>query len=146
MKIVRVMAGIKALSFYEWRILMMSIPLLPVISLLLRTAGYNQTWDLLARFLPARIEQAQHTLAKDKALHIARMVAIAARYGFYHANCLGQSLLTWWLLAHHGISAEIRFGVKTQESPGSLAHAWVEYQGVNLCESPPSVNYAVMNH
>ena len=140
------MAEIRTMSFYEWRILMISILLLPVISLLLRISGYNRTRDLLGHARTVKNAQQNSNMEMEKALRIARMVSIAARYGFYQVNCLGQSLLTWWLLTHHGIDAEIRFGVKTQEAPGSLAHAWVEYQGVNLCESPPSVNYAVMNH
>lgn len=68
----------------------------------------------------------------SRAKHISRAVAIAGNHGLYHANCLKQSLLLWWLLARRGINTEIKFGAQEESGITFGAHAWVEYDGEAL--------------
>ncbi|MBK6360783.1 MAG: lasso peptide biosynthesis B2 protein [Comamonadaceae bacterium] len=64
----------------------------------------------------------------------AELTAIAARHGFYPANCLHQSLALCRLLRRLGAPSHLRIGVK--KGTGSLqAHAWVE---VNDCVLGPT--------
>ena len=63
----------------------------------------------------------------------ARMVRIAARYGFYRAKCLEQSLVLRWLLQRQGVNAQILFGAR-KEDELMEAHAWVEVNGKSLDE------------
>jgi len=56
------------------------------------------------------------------------MVTAAANHGFYRANCLKKSMLTWWLLERKGITTDIRIGAQKDQS-GLQAHAWVECEG-----------------
>ena len=44
-------------------------------------------------------------------------------------------MVLWWLLARHGLQSEIRFGIKAEPGEEFGAHAWVEYEGANLCDS-----------
>lgn len=58
---------------------------------------------------------------------LVRAVGIAARH-LYPARCLPRSLCLRWLLARHGVAADLRIGV-TRRRGGMTAHAWVEHQG-----------------
>ena len=49
-------------------------------------------------------------------------------------NCLSRSLTLWWLLRRHGVAADVRLGVNLAE--GFAAHAWVEWQGQVLNDTP----------
>ncbi|MGB5816188.1 MAG: lasso peptide biosynthesis B2 protein [Thermoanaerobaculia bacterium] len=71
---------------------------------------------------------------KDRALHIALLVAIAARNGPYRGSCLSQSLALLYLLQREGIDADLRLGVRKEAS--LEAHAWVEYEGRPLNDTP----------
>ena len=127
--------------------------MLPVVALLLRMIGYNRTMTLLNKTIPgaqAHVNtpcnplpsgegRVRETGALDnditRARLLARMVSIAAKYGPYHANCLKQSLVLYWLLSRRRIPAEIRFGVRKEATQGFNAHAWVEHAGINLCDN-----------
>ncbi len=69
----------------------------------------------------------------QKARVIAKIVRIAAQRGIYHANCLEQSLVLWWLLALRNIESELRFGAR-KENAQLEAHAWIVCCGVSLNE------------
>jgi len=56
------------------------------------------------------------------------LVDIAARHHLYSMGCLRYALVLRWLLARHGIYAQLRFGVK-REAGNISAHAWLEYAG-----------------
>ncbi len=123
-------AQLRALSLYEWWVMLTAMMLLPVVALSLRIAGFNKTRDFMSHLFPTQSSQRSLDVIKiEKANITARMISIAARYGPYRANCLKQSLVLWWLLARQDISSEIRFGV--QKTPGESfgAHAWVECDG-----------------
>ena len=127
---------LKALSFNELQLLLVAVIILPVVALLLRVAGFNQTRSLLSKFISqgSGFNKPQQP-ETDQAHNIARMVSIAACYGPYRANCLKQSLVLWWLLARRGLRSEIRFGVKKEAEEEFSAHAWVEFSGINLSDS-----------
>lgn len=126
----RRLAQLKLLSWYEWRLLLTAMILLPLTTLALHLFSFKRTQSFLSRFVHTdRGMGLPEGGDLQKARVIARMVAIAANHGIYRANCLKQSLVTCWLLARHGILSEIKIGVN-KEGTGSLkAHAWVELGG-----------------
>lgn len=125
--------------------------LLPLTWLGLRTIGFNRLHRLClpvtaTQNLPAGApsqhsrkrenlggeNSAAHTTpALELAQRYATLAAIAARHGFYQANCLHQSLPLCWLLQRKGLPTQIKIGVKPQTQPFQ-AHAWVELDGVSL--------------
>ncbi len=68
-------------------------------------------------------------------LRRARLVAVAARNPKPWALCLQQSLALCLWLARQGIQLELKIGVR-QEGAELDAHAWVEYCGEVLNDSP----------
>jgi len=124
------------LSLFEWRAMLLAMLLLPVVALSLRIVEYNKTKNILSRFISdiSGLKEPDPS-EKEKACVIARMVAVASWHGPYRANCLKRSMVLWWMLARHGISSEIIFGVQKEKKDSFGAHAWVEYNGINLCDS-----------
>jgi hypothetical protein len=99
----------------------------------LRLTGFRRWRSILGRLMPAASRvcvQPNHELA-DSARAIVRMEAAAARHLFFHANCLEQSLVLWWMLRRHGVAAELRIGASKQAGRFE-AHAWVEHCGAVL--------------
>jgi len=142
---------LKALSWEErWLIAQASL-LLPLTAIVVHTIGVGRWQRTLARHTPfktstfdsrfATAKSAGTTAdagdgpsADQKTRVIANTVRVAARHGIYHANCLEQSLILWWLLARKGIESELRFGAR-KEHFRLEAHAWVECCGVPLNEA-----------
>lgn len=114
---------------------MLSLFMLPLIAVLLRLSGFNRTKYFLSKFISNEPDGSKQQAGPDQARIIARMVSVAACHGLYRANCLKQSLVLWWLLARRGLKSEIRFGVKKGPEDEFGAHAWVEFNGMNLCDS-----------
>jgi len=116
--------------------MLLAMLLLPFVALSLRIFEYNKTKNILSRFISdiSGLKEPDSS-EKEKACVIARMVAVASGHGPYRANCLKQSMVLWWMLARHGISSEIIFGVLKEKKDSFGAHAWVEYNGINLCDS-----------
>jgi len=126
---------LEELTFTEWSVLLSAILLLPMVALALKSIGFNKTQSFLSNHLPKKPNK---SISEDKQLKeaqsIARMVSIAANHGFYSANCLKKSLLTWWLLGRRGIATDLKIGVNKE--PGDFnAHAWVEYRGNVLIDA-----------
>jgi len=118
-----------ALSPLQWWIILVATLTLPMIALSLKLSGFKQTKNKISRFIPtgmADISARENDLSHAKL--ISHAVAIAGNHGVYHANCLIQSLLTWWLLGRSGIATDLKIGVSKDPEHFS-AHAWVEYQG-----------------
>ena len=128
-----------ALSFYEWRLVLMAMFLLPCIAISLNLFGYKKTKASMDYFIKKKsFDKDTLDVNKDTIYQIARMIKIAATYGPYRANCLKQCLLLWWLLARNGVVSEIKFGVNKQtglEHKEMKAHAWVDYKGEILIDS-----------
>ena len=131
----RRLGQLKALSLHERRLLLASMLLLPLSALALHLSGFKSTQKIMSRFLPvvrSKDVSEGNTLAGARV--VARIVSVAARHGIYHANCLKQSLVLWWLLARRGILSEIRIGVQKVQGGPLNSHAWVEYEGQPLNE------------
>ena len=73
-------------------------------------------------------------MAAAHAQQIARIVAAAARYGPYRANCLPTSMVLRYLLLRQGIQADLRVGVRKSGGERLDAHAWVEHAGQPLID------------
>ena len=120
---------LQQLSFFEIKIFLISIFLLPLLALSLKVKGLNWTQKTLSKFTGEGqcnlISQHDQMLYARK---VSRMVSAAANHGFYSANCLKKSLLTWWLLGRRGITTDLKIGVN-KEMGDFNAHAWVEYRG-----------------
>ena len=122
-----------ALSLLQWWIILVALFTLPMIALSLKLSGFKQTKNRMSRFIPTsmdNISAREQDLSRAKL--ISRAVAIAGNHGIYHANCLKQSLLLWWLLARHGIPTELKLGTQKLPQETFSAHAWVEYNGKAL--------------
>jgi len=103
---------------------------LAITSLGLRIAGFcrwKAVLEMLAR-ASATESSAKGDARSEAGGEVARMVRAAARYLPFRTNCLEQSLVLWWLLARHGIAAELKIGAR-KEASRLEAHAWVEFQG-----------------
>jgi transglutaminase superfamily protein len=127
---------LRALTMFEWWLMLIVMLLLPVIALSLRIVEYNKTKNLLGHLISEISGQKDpdpHEI--EKARTIARMVAVAAGHGPYIANCLKQSIVLWWMLARHGISSEIIFGATKEKKDSFGAHAWVECCGINISDT-----------
>ncbi len=126
---------LEELTFTEWRVLLLAILLLPMIALVLKSIGFKKTQTFLSNHLPKKPKISIHEdMQLEEAESVARMVSIAANHGFYSANCLKKSLLTWWLLGRRGIATELKIGVN-KETGDFNAHAWVEYRGNVLIDA-----------
>ena len=135
MMVCRHLKQLRQLSIFEFKVLLLSILLLPILALAIKFKGFKWTQTLLSKHLPKKHgilipEDEQLKVARS----VARMVSVAANYGFYSANCLKKSLLTWWLLRRRGIAIELKIGVN--KGAGDFnAHAWVEYRGNVLIDT-----------
>lgn len=99
----------------------------------LRLAGFTRWKELLVRLVPRKANSAN---PRDPALmeiarEVARIQEVAFRHLIFHASCLEQSLVLWWLLGRRGIACELRIGAR-KEAGRFEAHAWVELGSVVL--------------
>ena len=110
--------------------------LLPAVAISLRLRGFKQTQNSLCRFVleESNLPEPDETDIV-KARVVAKMVAVASGHGVYHATCLKQALVLWWMLARRRIKSEIIFGVQKESVNNFNAHAWVECNEVNLSDS-----------
>jgi Transglutaminase-like superfamily len=122
------------LSWQERSLLLQALMLLPFVALSLHLLGMGRTQYVLAKLCP-QVGSRLPDLQWPQAETTARMVAIAAHYSQFWANCLKRSLVLWYLLRRQGIVSELRIGVQ-QGAAKFQAHAWVEYQNIVLNDSP----------
>lgn len=111
------------------RLFVRAAVVLPLISLGLRFRGFLKT----RAFLEKHLSPPKRPLHATNPDLIVRMVRAAVRHGLSHPTCLQESLALWWLLGRHGITSELRVGVR-KEAAKFEAHAWVECGGVALNE------------
>jgi hypothetical protein len=115
------------LSRAERYLLAQALLLLPLTALALRVIGFRR-WQSALSYISSRSESPSANDALEQALRTAGIAGIAARRGFYSANCLSQSLVLWFLLRRQGIESELRIGVR-RNADLCEAHAWVECLG-----------------
>jgi Transglutaminase-like superfamily len=72
---------------------------------------------------------------KQLAARIVRAARSAELHGIGHPSCLERSLALWCLLRRNGIEAELQIGAQTGPKEFT-AHAWVEWDGAVLNDSP----------
>jgi len=125
-----------ALSPEEWGQLLITLLLLPAVALMLWAVGFKRSKSFLGNFVSVESDYVTPSKSEKEKIHtIVRIVKIAARYGPYRDNCLKQSLVLWWILARYGFSTKIKFGIQKNSGDEFSAHAWIEYGGINLCDS-----------
>lgn len=112
------------------RLLLQSFLLLFLVALSLKFWGFKRTQAFFQLKKPKK-----PGFCSQKIIKTTRMVQLAARYCQPWANCLKKSLVLWGLLRRQGIESELRIGVQ-KESGNFAAHAWVEYEGFVLNDSP----------
>ena len=120
----------------DWRLIALSMGVLPLVCAGLRIAGYRRLHAALGRWPDQPAPSAgTAAAAAARAQTVARAVGIAAFRGPVRATCLPRSLLTWWLLRREGIASCLRIGV-AREGGAFKAHAWVEHAGRPLGDDP----------
>lgn len=127
---------LKKLSFSDWKILILSSLLLPVVALSLKISSLKQTQKFLMRYAPppANLPEAD-SFQLQEAQNIARMVNISARHGLYKANCLKQVLVLWAFLNRRKITSTLHIGVKKTVTQPFEAHSWLECAGTPLIDT-----------
>jgi len=124
-----------SLTRSEQRLLGWSLIALPAVVLAHRLVGLSRTRGMLDKTLP-RLERAtgpgKSTLCRARS--ISRIVRIAGNRCLLRPTCLQHALFLRWILARHGIPAELRLGVRKLNGVFE-AHAWLECFGHALNES-----------
>ncbi|MGF1482329.1 MAG: lasso peptide biosynthesis B2 protein [Cyanophyceae cyanobacterium] len=127
------------LSPDERALVRQALALLALVALLLKFKGLQYTQAMLNKRLAKNpvVPRANPLTATTRA------VRIAARYSRGSA-CLSQSLVLWYLLRRQGIESELCIGVRRTEQ--FQAHAWVEYEGMVLNDTPDvRIRYAAFD-
>ena len=124
---------LQALSSSEQVDLVKALLVLPVTAVALQLVGLRRWQLVMAQVTRAKAAKSKTGRSTQivEAQRVARLVAIASRYGIHRANCLQQSLVLRWLLKQRNIESEIRYGARKEETELS-AHAWVEFEGIVL--------------
>src|SRR5689334_1693619 len=100
------LARLRALSLAQWRVVLVSVALLPLIRISLRVRGFRATAGMLA----ARSARGAVPAAPSEARSVADAVGLVAAQPGVGAACLGRSLGLWFLLRRRGIDAELVLG------------------------------------
>jgi hypothetical protein len=119
-------------------LIIQALCLLSLTALAVRLVGFRRWHFALASIVPVKETRAKKrpdSSLLPEAKVTAAMVRAAARHGLHRSNCLQQSLSLWWLLRRQGINSDIRIGVR-KCCHKLQAHAWVEFAGIALNESP----------
>jgi Transglutaminase-like superfamily len=91
----------------------------------LAVLGFPRTQRVIAWLVDGRGDAAEPPEGWVEA--VAQAVVAAAVFCPGRVECLEQSMVLYYLLRRHGVSAELRFGVRTMPF---AAHAWVVHRGV----------------
>jgi hypothetical protein len=118
-----------------WLSVAQAMVLLPCVRMLLWTLGYRRTMRLLS----ARVQQpgqGNGTAVPNPVAEIASAVTAVARLAPFRSRCLARSITIWWLCRRRGFDTDVLIGVAPPEGAHLPAHAWVEYRGVPLNDTP----------
>lgn len=117
------------LSQHERSLLLIALGGLPLVASGVYVFGYKRMGTLLAGAETRSMQVSESRRAEAE--RVAAAVRRAARHGLHRGTCLSRSLLLWSMLKRRGIAAEIRFGVRP-DNTAMEAHAWVEQDGHSL--------------
>lgn len=131
-QVVRTVGKLRALSTSDkWLIFKVSI-ILPLVEGGLMLLGLR----VVARFLASSATPAAVPLESSSEVERqARLLSMVVHRHPLAGKCLSRSLTLWWCLRQTGIASEVRLGVRKDGSQ-LRGHAWVEYQGQPVAESP----------
>jgi hypothetical protein len=94
-----------------------------------RSAGVSRSTSGVAGLEPALVQQLRQYV---------RWLDVASRYHVVRARCLHQSLALHQWLREEGLASELRIGV-LKDGNELKAHAWVEFEGHPVNDSPSAV-------
>jgi hypothetical protein len=127
----------------ERTLLFQAVVLLPVLALDLRWRGFRRAADTAAScarlWRTVRRDTVLSGDADDRLPEVCgqavQAVDRATRWLPWPPSCLARSLALWCLLACCGVRCELRMGAR-RTARRLEAHAWVEYRGVVLNDTP----------
>jgi hypothetical protein len=126
----------RAISGSERWLTLQAAGWLPLMFLGLRLYGFNRWYERLRQWGERPSKRALAPVeTTEQAQRVGRIVNVVARYGLFRGNCLHRSLTLWWLLRQRGAQPDLRIGARRREGRFE-AHAWVEWRGVVLNDSP----------
>jgi hypothetical protein len=132
----RKLRAARTLSATERWTLCQAWALLLAVDVGLRTLPFPQVQRAIAGVQPSMSGESGQTQATIQRLQ--RLVSVAARNHLYPMTCLRRSLALQWLLRRRGIVTQLRLGVQKEERDLN-AHAWLEYAGHPIAESPEAL-------
>jgi Transglutaminase-like superfamily len=121
-------ATARKLNCTQWRYLLASAVLLPLVNAVLIGRGIEKTRKTLGCFsgIYAKKNKAYEEMTiRD----IVLALGIAARRLPGNTSCLRQALLAEFFLKRLGAPCELHFGVRKLESGLLEAHAWLTHKG-----------------
>jgi hypothetical protein len=118
-----------------WLAVSKTMVLLPTIRLLLSIRGYRRTMRVLAASLPAARAADVHDVPPQIA-EIASAVTTVASLVPFRSRCLDRSITIWWLCGRRRHDVHVLIGVAAPEGARLPAHAWAEYRGTPLNDTP----------
>jgi hypothetical protein len=108
---------------------------LPTTTIGLHVLGFKR-WYALLTWTSSRLKWRMQDKDEHAQVHqVLRVLRLAVKHAPLHNLCLAQSLTLWWLLRCYGLQSDLRIGVRSQNER-ILAHAWIEYKGFPLNDSP----------
>ena len=112
--------------------------LMPLTMAGLRLIGFRRLRGLFDRFSSSSAKGRAVSEISGKKQLAARIVSAARSAelnGVGQPSCLERSLALWCLLRQNGVDAELHIGAQTGQTEFA-AHAWVEWDGEVLNDSP----------
>ena len=120
-----------------WSALIEAVFILPAARVLLWTVGYGRTMQVLRP--PRRAESSIATgvvAVPDAVVVVASAVSTLARLGPFRSRCLARSITIRRMAGRRGHAVSVVMGVAQPQSGRLPAHAWVEYRGVPVNDTP----------
>lgn len=119
----------------ERRAVVVTAMLVPVAHVLVRVCSYRRVMDAAGR-TAARWPARQDAVAPPAMIDQLRLAAARVqRYSPLPGNCLSRSLVLWWQLRRRGLAPALRLGASLTGGVFA-AHAWVEYEGRAINDTP----------
>ena len=125
------LARFNRLAPKERKFLIAAAATLPIVWVRLRVSGLASA----QRWVGTRTGASPSNPAPGEVQRLATLVSIAARYVPLPSTCLTRSLALVALLKTQGIQSQLRIGVR-KDGAALDAHAWVEYAGIPVNDSP----------